>query len=237
MPLDIAIGDLAQLQRLVTSDFARASETALHERGRFVVALSGGSVAPNFFPALSALPIDWSRVDFFWVDERAVPPTDPDSNFAAALAFWLQPAAVPRERIHRMEADNPDLARAASLYEQELLTVAGSPPHIDFALLGVGPDGHIASLFPNHPALEESVKHVAVVEDSPKPPPRRLTLTLRSLCSARYAEVIALGESKADAIAASIAPGSSLPLARLLACTAGVHLRLDEAAAKLLPKR
>src|SRR5436853_98462 len=103
MQADVVIGDRGRLQREVSSGFARAAASALQERGRFTVALPGGSVATHFFPPLARLTLDWSRVHFFWVDERAVPPTDPDSNYALAAALWFDPASVPAESVHRMK--------------------------------------------------------------------------------------------------------------------------------------
>ena len=111
-------------------------------------------------------------------DERAVPPGHPDSNYGAARSLWLNPAGVPASSVFRMPADAPDLDRAAADYEAVLLRECGRPPRLDLALLGVGPDGHVCSLFTGYPLLRESARWVAALGDSPKPPPRRLTLTL-----------------------------------------------------------
>src|SRR5581483_8440678 len=187
--------------------------------------------------ARTALPLEWAQIDFFWVDERCVPPTHPDSNFGLAYTYWLGPAKVPAARTHRMPGEAPDQQEAAWGYSAELVSLAGSPPQIDFVVLGVGPDGHIASLFPGHPILNEPSRLVAVVEDAPKPPPRRLTLTLPALCHARALTVIATGESKAEAIRLSLEPGSDLPLGRLSRCTSQLTYLLDKPAASRLPKR
>lgn len=173
--------------------------SAMRDRERFSVALPGGSVAVNCFASLAAVPIDWRRVHFFWVDERAVPPTDPESNFALAQSLWFEPARVPSASIHRMPTDGPDLAAAVMAYSGELTRELGLPARLDFVLLGVGADGHVASLFPGHAALSDE-RLVAGMSDAPKPPARRLTLTLPVLGSARRLVAVAFGESKADAL-------------------------------------
>ena len=201
-------------------------------RGRFTVALPGGSVADVFFPHLARLPLDWGRVSFFWGDERAVPPTHPDSNYAAAKARWLDPAGVPASSVFRMPADAPDLDRAAADYEAVLLQQCGNPPRLDLALLGVGPDGHVCSLFNGHPLLEEDTRWVAAIDDSPKPPPRRLTLTLPTLAAARLVVVAATGAAKAAVVkAAQEQPESQLPLALVTRRAERVVYLLDLAAA------
>ena len=166
-----------------------------------------------------------------------MPPADPDSNYSAAASLWLKPASVPDARIHRMRAEDPDLQRAAMTYAQELTSIAGTPPHLDLVLLGVGPDGHIASLFPGRPISERRDHLVEVVDDAPKPPPRRLTLTLPVLAGARHVAVVASGESKAEAIRQALDRASDGPLERLLFGAVRLRLLLDPAAASLLPAR
>src|SRR5438045_3278133 len=134
-------GDRAEIERVLVSDFQAAATEALAARGVFFVVVSGGSIAPLFFPALARLPLDWSRVDFFWADERAVAPDHIDSNFAEANRLWLAPAGVPAARIHRMPGEDPDLRHAAQAYGAALCRIAGDPPAPDFALLGVRSDG------------------------------------------------------------------------------------------------
>jgi 6-phosphogluconolactonase len=220
---DLIRGSLDETTAFLTRDFSERYGSRLehHASGPvgsgLTVAISGGSIARVFFPALATLPLDWSRVDFFWVDERAVPPADPESNFHDASALWLQPAGVPEERIHRMRGEDADLEHAAADYASVLRRVAGDPPVLDYVLMGVGPDGHIASLFPRHQALDEMSRLVAVIEDAPKPPPRRLTLTLSVLASARRIVVAGVGESKAEVLTRAAAADSTLPLSALIA--------------------
>ena len=212
--------------------FEREFQQAVAARGRFSLGLPGGSLADAFFPRLAALPLDWARVAFFWGDERAVPPTHPDSNYGVAKARWLDPAGVPAASIHRMPADSPDLEQAAADYEAVLLRELGTPPRLDLVLLGVGPDGHVCSLFAGHPLLGEETRWVAAIEDSPKPPPRRMTLTLPTLAAAELVIVAALGASKAQAVRAALEePESPLPLAIVTRRARRVVFLLDPEAA------
>jgi 6-phosphogluconolactonase len=205
---------------------------ALAARGRFTLAVPGGSVADRFFPRLARLPLDWSKAAFFWSDERAVPADHPDSNYGAARARWLDPARVPDSSVFRMPADAPDLDRAAAEYEAVLLRECGTPPRLDLVLLGVGPDGHVCSLFTGHPLLQEETRWVAAVEDSPKPPPRRLTLTLPTLAAASLVVVAATGAGKAAVVKAALEqPESQVPLALVVRRARRVVFVLDPAAA------
>jgi 6-phosphogluconolactonase len=160
------------------------------------IALPGGSVAEAFFPTLARAPLDWSAIEWFWGDERALPPDHQDSNYRLAAELLFKHVPVDPARIHRMRAEGPDLDIAASEYEQTLMATRGVPPRLDLALLGVGPDGHVCSLFPNHPALDETSSFVITITDAPKPPPRRMTLTLPALADAVIV-VGAFGASKA----------------------------------------
>ncbi len=217
----------APIDALVAHVEAEA-EVALEARGRFSIALPGGSVATEGFPRLVTARVDWARADFFWGDERAVPPSHPDSNYGAARQL-LSAVATSPERIHRMPADREDLDQAAREYEEIVRDVG-----IDLAVLGVGPDGHVCSLFPGHALLEEEERWVMPIEDSPKPPPRRLTLTLPALSRARSVVIVALGEAKADVVRAAVEDDASLlPLALVLRRSRRVLLLVDRAAARL----
>jgi len=138
-----------------------------HAGGRpFALALPGGSVAETFFPPLAEAPLDWREVEWFWCDERAVPPDHPESNFRLACELLLSRVPIDPARVHRMKAEADDLDAAAAEYEAELVAVLGGPRRFDVVLLGVGPDGHVCSLFPGH--HEESSRLVIAVTDSPK---------------------------------------------------------------------
>jgi 6-phosphogluconolactonase len=202
------VDELPALQRIMAQEFAALASAAMARGRRFVVALPGGSVAHQFFPTLAALDVDWDRVEFFWVDERAVPRDDSESNYALAATLWLVPARVPAERIHRLHGDQQDLARAAERAAEELVAIAGNPPQLDLAIVGVGEDGHVGSIFSSIGTSSDggtglqpcSPPFVTAIYDAPKPPPRRLTLTLGVLSSARQVIIAALGASKARAI-------------------------------------
>jgi 6-phosphogluconolactonase len=200
-------------------------------RSPFGVSLTGGSVAQAFFPALAAAPIDWNRIEWFWGDERAVPPNHPDSNYGLAAHTLFSQIAVAPERIHRMKAEADDLNHAARDYEEELTSIAGRPPRVDLVLLGVGPDGHVCSLFPDHPALEERRRFVVPIVDSPKPPPRRLTLTLPALAGATVI-VAAFGASKVAVIReARENAASRLPVALAARAAREAIFLIDDGAA------
>ena len=214
-----------------------AAAEAFRDRDRFALALPGGSVAAAFLPVLGRAAVAWERVDLFWCDERAVAPGDPESNYGQAWSVWLQEARLPPARVHRMPADGPDLEAAARQYEAILMERLGSPPRLDVALLGVGPDGHVASLFPGHPLLREERRLVAAVLDSPKAPPRRLTLTLPALAAARLVVVAAFGEAKAGVLGEALRdPRSRLPVAQVLRRAAPSLVLADPAAATALPR-
>ena len=174
---------------------------ALAARGRFTIALSGGRTPAATFAWLAGRPagLDWSRVQVYFADERAVPPDHPDSNFRLARAALIDPLRIPPRQIHRMKGEYPDLAAAAAEYEAHLR----GP--LDLVLLGIGEDGHIASLFPHGAALGERERRVVAVLDAPKPPPRRLTLTPRAIAEARDVLVMATGAAKAASVAAALA--------------------------------
>jgi 6-phosphogluconolactonase len=237
VPPEILVADKETLAGRLSVDFDTDGRLALTLRGVFTVALSGGSLASEFFPTLARLPFDWARSEFFWADERAVPPSDPESNFALAQSLWFGPANVPAASIHRMQGERVDLQRVAREYAETLTKVAGTPPRLDLVLLGVGPDGHIASLFPGHPVSLEEQELVAVVENSPKPPPRRLTLTMPVLAGAERVTVVALGKEKAVAIRDALERHAATPLGTLVKRARNIRFLLDQAAACLLANK
>lgn len=195
----------------------RAAQAALETRGQFHIAVPGGSVAALIFPSFAEAALDWSRVHVWWVDERVVPQNHPDSNFRLAQELWLSRVPARTHPFH-----------SASEYEAQL------PRPLDVALLGVGPDGHVASLFPGHPGLDETGKRAFAVDDAPKPPPKRLTLSLPELCAAREVWVVATGNTKAQMMMKALKPESLLPVARVMREAEDVRLWLDPAAAAYL---
>lgn len=239
MQPEILVGAPERLADSFVERLECAAAAAIAARGRFALALTGGSAATAFLPRLVSARVDWERTEFFWGDERAVPPTDRESNFALAQRLLLGPLAVPVANLHRLPADLPDLDRAAAAAERELVRCLGEPPRLDLLWLGVGDDGHVASLFPGSPLLDERRRYVAAVHDSPKPPANRLTLTLAAIAAARLVVVTALGEAKAGPVALALRePSSRLPLALALAAAERSCLLLDPVAAReLAPAR
>jgi len=228
---EIHIADLASLTRTLSDEVMKNAAQAIAERGLFSIALPGGSVATTCFPALAILPIDWTKTHFWWADERAVPATDPESNYGLAERLWLVPAGVPASSTHRMPADRVDLVAAADAYAEALCGALGREPVLDLAILGMGPDGHVASLFPDHHLLDERERTVAAIIDAPKPPPRRLTLTLPVLQRARTVVVAAFGASKAMALGKALGdPASPLPVAQVLRAAARSIVLADDPA-------
>jgi 6-phosphogluconolactonase len=201
-------------------------------RGRALsIVLPGGSVAETFLPVLADAALDWPAIDVFWGDERAVPPEHPDANYRLADELLLAHVSIPPGRVHRMRGEAVPLDAAALAYEAELERVLGTPPRFDIVLLGMGPDGHVCSLFPGHRSLEERSRRVIAVLDSPKPPPSRLTLTLPALDDAAIF-VAAFGASKADVLRQALnEPDCALPVAQAARRGRSATFLLDPAAA------
>jgi 6-phosphogluconolactonase len=233
MPSEVIVDGVEALAERLAERIAREAEQAIDARGRFALALPGGSVARACFPRLARVPFDWPHTTLLWGDERAVPPADPESNYGLARELWLAPARVPERSVHRMRADSPDLERAAAEYADGMVRLLGDPPRLDVALLGAGPDGHVCSLFPGHPLLRDETHWAAAVEDAPKPPARRITLTLRTLAHADLVAVVAFGTSKASAVHAALHdPQASTPLALVARRAGRLLFLLDPDAAR-----
>lgn len=215
-PLIVPAEELAQR---AAEWFAQALREALAGGGRCSFALSGGSTPRPIYRALAGMALPWERVDFYFVDERCVPPDHQESNYLHAEANLFGPAGVRPEQVRRMEGEREDREAAARDYEALL------PPALDVALIGMGEDGHTASLFPGASALEERERRVLAVV-GPKPPPWRLTLTLPVLLGTRKVLNVVAGEGKRDAARRALA-GEELPITRV---TNAVWM-MDEAAA------
>lgn len=171
------------------------------------IALTGGSIAEAVHAELARLSpgsdVDWSRVDVWWGDERFVAPDSPDRNALGARQAFLD--AVGAVRVHEMPstADAPDVDAGAAAYA-ETMREQGSG-ELEVVMLGLGPDGHVASLFPGHPQLEVTDRVAVGVTGSPKPPPERISLTFPALNRARSVWFVVSGAGKADAVAAALA--------------------------------
>src|SRR5690349_9764760 len=219
------------------------------ERGWAGVVLTGGRVAAKVLRAVKELPasdaIDWSHVDLWWGDERFLPAGDPDRNETQAREALLDALPLDPARVHAMPAsdgpDGDDAKSAAARYARELAAAAkpGSSelPHFDVLMLGVGEDGHVASIFPEHPVGYETGT-VAAVHNSPKPPPNRITLTLPTIRTAEEVWLIAAGKDKAAPVGMAIAGAGPQQLPA--AGAAGVEKTLwllDRAAAANVPPK
>jgi 6-phosphogluconolactonase len=226
----------------------RVALRSIAARRRFAFVIPGGSAAENLLPRLARAKVDWPRTDVFFSDERFVPRSDPASSAAAASRLLFDSLAPLAPKLHPMVGDiaatdatpapdAPDVA--ARRYAAELVAILGPEPVFDLALLGVGEDGHVASLFPGRAAAAErsAVVLVLVERDSPKPPPTRLTLSLPLLAAARTVVVAAFGTGKSEVVRTLLHDhGSQLPAARLLRLARDAHVFLDPAAASALPK-
>jgi 6-phosphogluconolactonase len=217
-------------------------------RGDAAVVLTGGRVAAAVYKAIAASPargaVDWSRVDFWWGDERFLPSGHADRNETQARAALLDAVRLDPARVHPMPAsDGPagdDPEAAAARYADELAAAApGSAelPHFDLLLLGVGEDGHVASVFPEQPAAYDK-RLVTAVRGAPKPPPVRVTLTLPAINAAEEVWLIATGSDKAAAIGMAISGAGpvQLPAGGVEGVERTLWL-LDRAAAAQLPAK
>ena len=235
MKPEIVIEAPQALAHVFADRFAAQARSAIAAGRRFSCALPGGSVAETFFPVLARAPVAWDQVEFFWGDERAVGPDDPDSNYWLAKRLLLDPVGADPRHAHRMAGESDDLEVAARAYEQEMLRVLGDPPRIDLVVLGLGPEGHVCSLFPGHALLRERARRVAAITDSPKPPPRRITFTMLPLELAGTICVAGFGDSKAEAIRAAVNdPDSRIPVALAIRAARRAFILVDQAAAALL---
>jgi 6-phosphogluconolactonase len=215
--------DAESVCRAMADRLIGAAVESIDDHGVFRVALSGGGTPKTVYPMILEPhrrdAVDWSRVEFFWGDERSVPPDHPESNFGVAYQMLIaQLPNVRPESVHRMPAEAPDLAAAALSYESELRLAfnarGAEPPAFDLIWLGMGPDGHTASLFPESAALDESERWV-VANWAPHQQAWRMTLTFPVLNAGRRVVYTVEGANKADAVRAIRAGGSGLPAERV----------------------
>jgi len=232
-----------ELFAAAAEEVVRTANEAVAQRARFTIVLSGGSTPKSLYNLLAtnartALP--WDRMFFFWGDERHVPPTDPDSNYGMADETLLSKIPVPAGNVFRIKAENPDAAAVAEAYEQTILKFfqlkSGEVPNFDLILLGMGPDGHTASLFPGTTALQEK-SHLVVANWVEKMKTHRITLTLPVLNAARCVTFLVSGTDKASVLRAVLeedVPAEQYP-SKLVRPAAGKLIWLmDRAAASQL---
>jgi 6-phosphogluconolactonase len=212
-PEVVVYRDGTLLAQAVAARLVTGLADAFAARGGASVVLTGGGIGTKVLTELAAAPardaIDWPRLDIWWGDERFVPAGDPDRNETGARAALLDQVGVDPARVHAMpgpdgpDGDNPDAAAARYASWLANASSSGPVPAFDVLMLGIGPEGHVASLFPGLPALGDD-RPVVAVRNSPKPPPTRLSLTLPSIQAAREVWILASGEEKADAVALAL---------------------------------
>ncbi|MDK1474204.1 6-phosphogluconolactonase [Streptomyces sp. 549] len=244
--------DTAEMARATAARLLTLLAEAQTARGTASAVLTGGRNGNAVLAALAGSAardtVDWSRVDLWWGDERFLPDGDPERNHTQAREALLDALPLDPARVHAMppsdgpHGDDPDAA--AETYAGELAEAAGAAaagaeavPAFDVLLLGVGPDTHVASLFPGFPAVHETGASVVAVRDAPKPPPTRITLTPPAIRAAREVWLLAAGEDKAQAAALSVAGAD--PAVAPAAGARGTERTLwllDEAAAGQLPE-
>lgn len=240
----LVLPDGEAVSRAAADLFQRACRDAVEARGVFSVALAGGSTPRGLYSLLATDPllrdsIPWDRVEFFWGDERHVPPDHRDSNYRMAHEAMLSRVPVRPERVHRVPSEQPDPAVAASLYEAELrrtLDADRDVPRLDLILLGLGPDGHTASLFPGTHALSER-RRVYAANRVDSLATDRITATFPLLNAARQVVFVVAGAEKAPAVRSILAPDADTPVlpARLVRPEGGtLHWVVDRAAARQL---
>jgi len=211
-------------------------------RGHASLVLTGGGIGTLVLTELAAAPardaVDWRHLDMWWGDERFVPTGDPERNETGARQALLDHVDASPDRVHPMPGpdgpDGPDPEAAAARYAGWLLAASqpedhSQVPSFDVLMLGIGPEGHVASLFPGMPALYEEQRTVVAVHGSPKPPPTRLTLTLPAITAAREVWILASGEEKAGAIRLALSGAGPVPPRRTCRPSSAASPRPDRA--------
>jgi 6-phosphogluconolactonase len=208
----------SEVARAGAGEVLAAAQKAVSDHGYFSLALSGGSTPKVLYGLLADDPsfrekMPWSKTHFFWGDERHVPPDHPDSNYHMTQQAMLSKIIIPQENVHRVHGENPDAAAAAQEYETELQRFFGLTsevfPRLDLVLLGMGPDGHTASLFPGTPALKEH-KRIVTANPVAKFNTDRITMTYPTLNNAARIVFLVNGADKAEPLR-EVLQGKSQP--------------------------
>jgi 6-phosphogluconolactonase len=245
-PEIVTCRDVGELAHKAAEQFVALAGAAVARAGRFAVALSGGSTPRAVYSLLGSPEfrdrVDWPRVHLFWGDERCVPPDHPESNFRMVQETLLAKIQIPSQNVHRMIGEK-EPAQAAAAYEQELreffAVQPGQMPRFDLILLGLGEDGHTASLFPGTAALDETEHWVAAVYVE-QLQSYRLTLTLPVINAAAQVTFLVSGASKAKIVSDIFAPDSAsrnYPAAQVRPMEGRLTWMIDRDAAKELPSR
>jgi 6-phosphogluconolactonase len=231
--------DSEELAERSAEHIAAAAERSVNERGRFTLCLSGGDTPMATYALLGGRlsgSMPWDHVHVFWGDERCIPLDRPDNHFTMANQLMLSRVPIPASSVHRMHGEAADAERAAADYEAVLRDFfdpsSGEPPAFDLVLLGMGEDGHVASLFPGSPGLAERTRWVAdhyVVKRGQRV--QRLTLTMPVIAAAHDILVLVAGELKSEALAEVLEDETDLPARQLVSEARQVHWLVDRAAA------
>jgi 6-phosphogluconolactonase len=236
----LAVSDEETLAREAAMRLTALAHQAVNSRGRASVVLSGGSTPGRLFALLAQEPyrsqIPWQQVHLFWADERCVPPDDDGSNYRMAKESFISQVPIPPDHVHRMLGELAPEA-AARTYDRELQDFfCGPHPRFDLVLLGLGEDGHTASLFPDSPLLAEAESLVAPATASYRGrPAERITLTLPAINAARHVLFLVAGSAKAGIVASVLrGPGGRFPAQRIRPTAGSLGWLLDAAAAAQL---
>ncbi|KAI2810645.1 hypothetical protein BLOT_001808 [Blomia tropicalis] len=212
-----------------------------HSGSVFTVGLSGGSLPTILSQVLPTIKTDWKKWKFFFCDERLVSFNDPESTFGAYRSILVP--KITDISLNQFVTIDPSLKAWSSAYDylskmKQIFSrkVEVTLPRFDLLFLGMGPDGHTCSLFPNHPLLNEDKRWISYIGDSPKPPPNRITMTLPVLNNAKCCIFFVTGESKAQIIKDIIVDGKDLPAGRVRPIDGDLYWILDNQSAKLLPE-
>jgi len=230
-------------QELVTSlaeYIIKAQTDAIEKKNKFSIAISGGSLPKQLGGLVGHSAARWDKWHVYFSDERAVPFDDPDSNYKLVNDEFLSKVTIPEANIHRINTELlGDLDELADEYESQLIQSFAAKdsarfPVFDVIMLGMGPDGHTASLFPDHALLSETTGWVVPIDDSPKPPPRRITLTLPVINHAARVVFVATGAGKQDTLKTILdEPEKGLPCSRVRPAFPGtLHWFVDDAASE-----
>ena len=247
-PTAVVHRDIQLLADVAAARLVTAIVDAQSSRGEADIVLTGGSMGTALLVSLGHSPardaIDWRRLNIWWGDERFLPTGDPERNETQAREALLDAVRLDPARVHPMPAsdgpDGADVDAAAARYAEQLAAAAPpgrDVPEFDVLMLGVGPDAHVASLFPEHPALHERDASVIGVRGAPKPPPARISMTFRSLCSARDVWFLVSGADKAGAVGLALSGAGPMqaPAAGVTGTRSTTWL-LDRDAATHVPK-
>ena len=222
------LSDPDSIARAGASHIAAAASSAIAAHGRFVLAVSGGHTPWAMLGALARRSVAWDQVHVVQVDERVVPKNHPDRNLKHLRESLFPAAPLPPENLHAMPVEEIDLGAAAEAYAGTVIALAGDPPTLDLIHLGLGADGHTASLVPDDPVLDIVDRPVAVT--GPYRGRRRMTLTYPVLDRARSLLFVVTGEEKADALSRLFQRDPAIPAARIL--SENILVIADRAAAK-----